>query len=73
MVKLPKSLKKAGESNAVFETKNDRLIDFFNRVEQDGPSKLVQMKSHSFGMLTEPEWNTMFSKHLDHHLNQFGV
>ena len=30
-------------------------------------------ESHSFGLLSVKEWNTMFYKHLDHHLNQFGV
>jgi hypothetical protein len=29
--------------------------------------------SHSFGNLSKSQWNTMFYKHLDHHLTQFGV
>ena len=38
------------------------LSDYFNGKE-----------SHSFGILTVTEWNNSFYKHLDHHLNQFGV
>lgn len=65
--------KTAGESNANFDLEKQRLIDFIKRVEQDGSSKLVKIESHSFGLLTADEWNMMFSKHLDHHLTQFGV
>ena len=27
----------------------------------------------SFGKLTKNQWNILFSKHLDHHFNQFGI
>jgi hypothetical protein len=30
-------------------------------------------ESLSFGPMTAQEWNNLFYKHLDHHLNQFGV
>jgi hypothetical protein len=30
-------------------------------------------ESLSFGKLTASQWNTMFYKHLNHHLTQFGV
>ena len=30
-------------------------------------------ESFNFGKLTATEWNNMMSKHLDHHLTQFGV
>ena len=30
-------------------------------------------ESLSFGKLSVDEWNTMFYKHLNHHLEQFGV
>jgi hypothetical protein len=30
-------------------------------------------ESNSFGALNSTEWNNMLFKHLDHHLNQFGV
>jgi hypothetical protein len=63
----------AGESNADFEKEKGRLIGFIQAVLRDGPDKLVKIDSHSFGFLTESEWNTLFSKHLDRNLTQFGV
>lgn len=65
--------KTAGESNADFDLQKKRLTDFINKAQNDGIAKFVAMESHSFGFLTEQEWNTMFSKHLDHHLVPFGV
>ena len=37
------------------------------------PVPLDGRESLSFGPLTAVEWNGLFSKHLDHHLQQFGV
>ncbi len=65
--------KAAGELNAQFDLEKERLIEFLQRVQKDGSTKFKHMESHSFGMLTVVEWNTMFSKHLDHHLTQFRV
>jgi hypothetical protein len=32
------------------------------------------LKDHpGFGVMTKEEWNNFYFKHLDHHLNQFGV
>jgi len=38
-----------------------------------GEAHFDKKESHSFGVLTKGEWDTMFYKHLDHHLGQFGV
>lgn len=56
-----------------FAAEQARLIDYIRQTQAHGPDYFVQQESHSFGMLSEQEWNTMFSKHLDHHLRQFGV
>ena len=56
-----------------FETEKKRLIEFMNKVQQDGEVKFDGMESHSFGPLNKTEWNNMFYKHTDHHLTQFGV
>ncbi len=56
-----------------FETEKKKLIDYINKVQNLGGTHFEGKESHSFGALTENEWNTMFSKHLDHHLTQFGV
>ena len=56
-----------------FNFEKDRLITFINKTQELGPTHFHNKESHSFGNLTTQEWNNMFYKHLDHHLNQFGV
>lgn len=56
-----------------FEKEKTRLIDYLSKTQQHGESYFDKKESHSFGVLTKGEWNNMFYKHLDHHLNQFGV
>ncbi|MEN8929515.1 MAG: DUF1569 domain-containing protein [Flavobacteriales bacterium] len=56
-----------------FEAEKARLIDFMNKVQQEGAEKFEGRESHSFGVLTAKEWNNSFYKHADHHLTQFGV
>ena len=56
-----------------FEKEKNRLINFITRTQELGRSYFHKKVSHSFGELTKDEWNNMFYKHLDHHLNQFGV
>jgi len=56
-----------------FETEKERLVNYLKKTQSLGGKHFDGMESHSFGILTQQEWNTMFYKHLDHHLNQFGV
>ncbi len=56
-----------------FEKEKKRLIDHIEKTQQLGGSHFNNKESHAFGPLSEKEWNTLFSKHLDHHLQQFGV
>jgi len=56
-----------------FEIERKRLIDYIIKTQQLGESYFENKESHSFGRLSSGEWNNMFYKHLDHHLNQFGV
>jgi len=57
----------------VFDVEKKRLIDYIRKTQELGESYFQNRESHSFGVLTIQEWNTMFYKHLDHHLSQFGV
>lgn len=57
----------------VFETEKERLINYLNKTLQLGENHFDGKESHSFGVLSKKEWNALFSKHLDHHLSQFGV
>lgn len=56
-----------------FEAEKIRLINHINKTHDLGASHFEGKESHSFGPLTTTEWNNLFSKHLDHHLRQFGV
>lgn len=56
-----------------FNKEKARLIDHIMKTQQLGESYFDQKESHSFGVLSKSEWNNMFYKHLDHHLQQFGV
>ena len=56
-----------------FEQERAKLVDYLNRVQRDGAAGFEGRESPSFGPLTSGEWNTLFYKHLDHHLTQFGV
>jgi len=56
-----------------FEVEKQRLIDYINKTVSLGEKSFEGKESNSFGALTSKEWNTMFTKHLEHHLSQFGV
>ena len=56
-----------------FEVEKTRLINYINKTQEKGESYFNNKESHSFGVLTIDEWNTMFYKHLNHHLSQFGA
>ena len=56
-----------------FEKEKDRLITYIEKTKELGENHFEGKESHSFGVLTKNEWNNMFYKHLDHHLNQFAV
>ncbi|MFT3704990.1 MAG: DUF1569 domain-containing protein [Agriterribacter sp.] len=60
-----------GEKN--FEVEKNRLVNYLNKTQQLGEAHFDNRPSLSFGKLSIQEWNTMFYKHLDHHLQQFGV
>lgn len=56
-----------------FEVEQKRLIEYIYRTMTMGGDAFQGKESHSFGPLTREQWNNMFYKHLDHHLQQFGV
>jgi len=56
-----------------FYKEQKRLVDYIKRTQQLGAAHFEQKESNSFGKLSSIQWNNMFYKHLDHHLNQFGV
>ncbi|WP_149275242.1 DUF1569 domain-containing protein [Pareuzebyella sediminis] len=56
-----------------FEQEKDRLIEHVKKTQQLGAEHFDNKESHAFGPLSKEEWNILFYKHLDHHLQQFGV
>ncbi len=57
----------------VFADEKKRLVDNLNKTCEKGTRFFDKRESLSFGQLMPKEWSNMFYKHLDHHLNQFGV
>ncbi len=60
-------------NDKVFEEERKRIIGFIQKTQQLGAEAFDGKESFNFGKLTATEWNNMMSKHLDHHLTQFGV
>ena len=56
-----------------FILEKKRLIGFIQKTQQLGREAFDGKESFSFGKLKAQEWNNMFAKHLNHHLEQFGV
>ena len=56
-----------------FEQEKKNLIEYIKLTESKGEKHFEGLENTSFGKLTAKEWSNMFSKHLNHHLQQFGV
>ncbi len=61
------------EGGRDFAEEQRKLAEYVRRVQSDGASAFEGRESPSFGPLTAAEWSTLFHKHTDHHLQQFGV
>lgn len=56
-----------------FDNEKQRIIEFVDKTQQLGASHFENKENISFGNMKSNEWNNLFYKHLDHHLNQFNV
>lgn len=56
-----------------FQLEKDLLVKNVLKTQELGAAHFNNKESHAFGPLSTKEWNTLFYKHLDHHLQQFGV
>ena len=61
------------EERRDFVTEKILLIGYLEKTRDLGIPYFEGKESVSFGPLTAQEWNSLFYKHLDHHLTQFGV
>ena len=56
-----------------FDVEKQKLISIVKEFSSGGPEKVTQAPHSFFGHFTPEEWSRQMYKHLDHHLQQFGV
>ena len=56
-----------------FEQAKSELIEKVLKFSTLGPKVIANHKHPFFGEMTNEEWDLLQWKHLNHHLNQFGV
>jgi hypothetical protein len=56
-----------------FATERDRLLALVERLSRGGPEGLTKAPHPFFGAMTTTEWDLLMTRHLDHHLRQFGA
>lgn len=61
------------DSTYDFESEKNRLIGYIRKTQELGTSHFEGLDYHSFGKMTAVEFSNCFYKHLNHHLQQFGV
>lgn len=70
---LPTLKKYKISSDKNFEQEKKRLIGFIQKTQTLGIEAFEGKEHFGFGKLSGKEWNQLFAKHLNHHLEQFGV
>lgn len=56
-----------------FEKEKTRLIELITKFSKGGEANVTKHPNPFFGKLTPKQWSLGMYKHLDHHLQQFGV
>lgn len=56
-----------------FEREKEQLLRLVRQFSEGGEAKCTKQQHSFFGHFTPAEWGTSSYKHLDHHLQQFGV
>jgi hypothetical protein len=56
-----------------FDVEKQKLLGNVVKTQQLGRAHFEGLENMSFGRMSSQEWNTMFYKHLDHHLRQFSA
>lgn len=57
----------------VFDAEKKTLIDLMEKFQKNGPEGITKKAHPFFGEMSIEEWDALQTKHLDHHLRQFGV
>lgn len=56
-----------------FSVERQKLLGLIDRLVERGPAKAAEQTHAFFGRLSGQEWGELMYKHIDHHLQQFGV
>ncbi|MEY3398550.1 MAG: hypothetical protein RL220_1144 [Bacteroidota bacterium] len=56
-----------------FQLEKEKLVANIEKTQKLGSAFFEGKENFSFGKMSADQWNTLFYKHLDHHLRQFGV
>lgn len=56
-----------------FEEEKNKLIPLIQKLAIEGAASIRNEKHPFFGNMNPQEWDIIQTKHLDHHLRQFGV
>jgi Protein of unknown function (DUF1569) len=59
--------------NVDFEKVKSELISNFSRFASEGKSAIKLMDHPFWGKMTYEDWDALMWKHMNHHLDQFGV
>ena len=74
---LPKNSPTAPEflvtDRKIFETEKEHLLKLVKQFQEGGQAGCTKEPHAFFGKLTSEQWGKGTYKHLDHHLQQFGV
>lgn len=60
-------------STPEFEKEKQVLLELVRKFGAIGPKVIVNKKHPFFGPMNDQEWGILQYKHLEHHLNQFGL
>jgi len=56
-----------------FEQEKNKLKQYIQKIQEMGQDAFEGREQATIGKLSSREWNNLLYKHLDHHLQQFGV
>jgi hypothetical protein len=56
-----------------FEKAKSEFIGNFRRFAEEGKSSIIVMDHPFWGKMTYEDWDALMWKHINHHLEQFGV
>lgn len=56
-----------------FEPEREKLIALIKAFQAGGPNSITKKPHPFFGEMTPQDWDILQTKHIDHHLRQFGV